>query len=674
MRKNLSNNRYNNKNNNYYQNLYNNLSKKYNELSTENNELKQNCENFKNQFEKCENEKNKMLNILENEQKKNDELNQKIIKLQQDLNNFKSINTELNYNYKKNENELKREKEKNQNIGLKFEFDKKIGCYDIIIDIQTIKELPKKGWVIKYPNKNKGKEYYKKKINVPTIVVGVIGNRNKGKSFLLEKLSGYEIPIGFNIKTEGLSVRYGEKENHNIAILDSAGQETPLFKENNYNNEKHNINKKEENEDNYKNKLNNKKIIFNKEKININKKREKLNILQEYNNKNEEDLKINNYYQTPLNEGNGFYNANMIDKKNGNNDNHSVQNDDCEFEEYSRDKLISEFFIQKFIIFKSNVLILVIGNITLNEQKLLSRVKKEAGKDKKIFVVHNLQNFNKKEQVDDYINGTLKNLYDIEIKENNFQDLINKNNFIDNSRYFKKYFIEEGGKIAHLIYINEFSDIGYYYNYPTLHFLKSQIESTMETQNFDIINDCKNFLINISEEIIEENLNENDFTLISNNNKEEIFKIKGNDKILNLKKFVVDEMGYTLNFDDNIPKFSYYIKENYFHIFIELPGGGDIEDNIKIVPGFYIFSFEGKKDGDIEIENDKNNGFNGKLKNKKSTRKNNKFKLDIKIPNTVIQLEENKPSEEAKFEKGVVEYKYKILEFGKGERERKKKF
>ena len=70
----------------------------------------------------------------------------------------------------------------------------------------------------------------------------------------------------------------------------------------------------------------------------------------------------------------------------------------------------------------------------------------------------------------------------------------------------------------------------------------------------------------------------------------------------------------------------------------------------------------------------KKNGFNGKLKNKKSTRKNTKFKLDIKIPNTVIQLEENKPSDDPKFEKGVVEYKYKILEFGKGERERKKKF
>ena len=58
----------------------------------------------------------------------------------------------------------------------------------------------------------------------------MIGNGNKGKSFLLEKLSEYQIPKGFNVKTEGLSIRYGEEKDHKLAILDSAGQETPLLK------------------------------------------------------------------------------------------------------------------------------------------------------------------------------------------------------------------------------------------------------------------------------------------------------------------------------------------------------------------------------------------------------------------------------------------------------------
>ena len=43
----------------------------------------------------------------------------------------------------------------------------------------------------------------------------------------------------------------------------------------------------------------------------------------------------------------------------------------------------------------------------------------------------------------------------------------------------------------------------------------------------------------------------------------------------------------------------------------------------------------------------------------KSTRKLNKFKFGIKIPNTAFQLENLKP-EKPEEKKGVIEYKYKI--------------
>ncbi len=235
--------------------------------------------------------------------------------------------------------------------GLKFSNDDKDGFYDIIVDITSIKNLNKTGWLVKYPNKEKGREFYENKKNIPTIVVGVIGNGNKGKSFFLEKLSEYEIPKGFNVKTEGLSIRFGESESHNLAILDSAGQETPLLKEQN-----------DENNDN-------------------------------------EEIKKNN----SINQTDSQKNLNEIINE-------------SEIEEYSRDKLISEFFIQKFIIYKSNILIIIVGNITLNEQQLLTRVIKEA-KDKQIFVIHNLQNFVTQEQVEDYIENTLKKLYNIKIKQ-----------------------------------------------------------------------------------------------------------------------------------------------------------------------------------------------------------------------------------------------------------------
>ena len=149
----------------------------------------------------------------------------------------------------------------------------------------------------------------------------------------------------FNVKTECLSIIYSKTMKQNLAILDSAGQETPLLAQN----------------------IKEKEIGDGKKDIN---------------------------------------------------------EDQLEFEEYSRDKLITEYYIQQFILWKSDIIILLIGSITLSEQKLYARIKSEiltiqenSGKPKKLFVVHNLQNFYRKDDVNDYIENTLKKLYNVELDE-----------------------------------------------------------------------------------------------------------------------------------------------------------------------------------------------------------------------------------------------------------------
>ena len=253
-----------------------------------------------------------------------------------------------------------------------------------------------------------------------------------------------------------------------------------------------------------------------------------------------------------------------------------------------------------------------------------------------------------KEQVDDYIENTLKKLYNVKIKENIYQ------NFSGNKgqKFFNKYFIEEDKKIAHLILVNDYSDISFFYNIPTIEFIKKEMVVIQERQNFQVIEECKIFLKELSEEIIEENIKD----LISNTrideNTDKIY-IKDIDTIT-LKKFVVDEI---INNEENLPKYSYYVKDDKFHIFIELPGGGIIDNEVEIFLGYYLFAFEGIKYGDKEIANDNNE--KPKLLNKKSTRKREKFKLGIRIPNTAFQLTELKSSENI-FEKGVIEYIYNI--------------
>ena len=82
-----------------------------------------------------------------------------------------------------------------------------------------------------------------------------------------------------------------------------------------------------------------------------------------------------------------------------------------------------------------------------------------------------------------------------------------------------------------------------------------------------------------------------------------------------------------------------------------------MDNKVIIFQGYYLFAFEGIKNCDKEIEKD-NDEKRSRLLIKKSTRKKDKFKLEIRIPITAFQLTEFKLSE-VKFKKGVIEFAYK---------------
>lgn len=97
------------------------------------------------------------------------------------------------------------------------------------------------------------------------------------------------------------------------------------------------------------------------------------------------------------------------------------------------DKTLTEYFIQNFIIQKSNILIVVIGILNYPEQKLLNRIKTE-NKNKfrqqnipPLFVVHNLQTFSLKKQVEDYIEETLMKSATFKLKKMKMLIVIPKN-------------------------------------------------------------------------------------------------------------------------------------------------------------------------------------------------------------------------------------------------------
>ena len=551
-----------------------NLKNKNKNLNNEINKQKKEIQNLKNKNKNLNDEINNLKKEIQNLKDKNKNLNNEINNQKKEIQNIEYENLLKEYSKIMNENDnlklyidILKKKNKNENLfdenqnNFRFKYlnDDYNGFYDIIIDINSLVNLNKEGWIINYSNEE-NREFYNKKKNIPTITIGVIGNGNKGKSFFLEKLSDYNLPKGFNVKTKGLSIRYAVKDDHNLTILDSAGQETPLL----------------------------------------------------------------------------------------NNDNYQINKSD--FEYYSKDKINTEFFIQKFIILKSNILFIIVGNITLSEQKLITRIKNE-GKNKQIYIIHNLQIFQTKEQVDDYIENTLKKLYNNKIKECIFQNFTGNNN----KNLYNKFFIEEEEHkiITHLILINDYCENSEYYNLSTINFIKKELEVVKDRQNFPVIEECKKFLYQFSQKNFEESIVNEDSIELKYINKNTDKIVINNLKEIKLKKLIIDEIGNTIIYNGIIPDYSYYILDDYLYINIELASGGVI-NNIKYINKLncYLFTINGKKKGEEKIGEKTNI-----IEYKHSTRKSYDFNLYIEIPNNSIIIE---GLYDTKFDKGVITYIYNI--------------
>ena len=235
------------------------------------------------------NEYKKDLNKLELEisqyKSKENKLSEKVSQLENENKKLKIENTELkNKNEEINKLKIQIKDQKNQIEKLKKENEKLTNkkeekvktnkevnftdFYDVIVDIKSVKDI-NEGWKIKMNKKAKGKyEEFKKK---EVIKIGVIGNANKGKSFLLSKISKINLPSGTSIRTQGLSIKYPEIEkykNRKIVLLDSAGLETPVLKNENEiklekeEEEKNNENKENDDNENNENKENKEKDYF----------------------------------------------------------------------------------------------------------------------------------------------------------------------------------------------------------------------------------------------------------------------------------------------------------------------------------------------------------------------------------------------------------------------------
>ncbi len=217
---------------NYCEQCYNVYKMQLSELKNENERINDEKKQISEENEKLQNEKNILVQKLN---EKDNELQK--MKIQLEITNkqseqYKKEKDTLtqkisNLEQEREEQKINAEKFEKQ-FSSRYDLVKAENFYDIIAGIDSIKNI-EKGWKIRFSDL--GEQLYKKNEGNDCIKIGVVGNGNKGKSFLLNKLSNFDLPASTTIRTEGLSLKYpdlAKEKFKNIILLDSAGTETPL--------------------------------------------------------------------------------------------------------------------------------------------------------------------------------------------------------------------------------------------------------------------------------------------------------------------------------------------------------------------------------------------------------------------------------------------------------------
>ena len=417
--------------------------------------------------------------------------------------------------------------------------------YDLEININSILGFLK-GWDIVYSNDGKKRYEFAKRNR--TKIFSVIGNKNKGKSFILSKIAERDLPNSFSVTTKGLSISFPKFGN--VALLDSVGFESPLLETDG---EEYRLKseKKEENEAFYQNLNYLEKQIerYRKENRDINQIKDKENEFFRLRNKFRDDLK----------------------------------NKDEQLYILTNERRTTDFFLQRFIIENANVILLVVGKLSIDDQFFLNKLTKLIKDDhnmflQKIIVIHNLMTMIKTNTVEEYIENTLKKSLTFTLKQKS--DLMLQGERAkrpyNKIRYYEEDKESSEKEIIHLIMAKYGTEAGDYFNDSSIDYIRKTGMVILNNKEFDIIGRLKDYFCKVSETILKldnpnEKITPDMIKLVDDNEQEKL--------VLNYKKKIELETFYGDIFSElsRNPKFipEYHIISNddkYVRIYLELSG------------------------------------------------------------------------------------------------------
>ena len=172
-----------------------------------------------------------------------------------------------------------------------------------------------------------------------------------------------------------------------------------------------------------------------------------------------------------------------------------------EIKKMINDKNCINIFIEDFIIEKSNILIIVVNQLTFKEQKFLNRLKNHKNFETMI-IIHNLQFFCNIKSIEEYIENVLKKSVFSNLEKYYFTIINNYDYHHEKHRnpfyYIEKEIGNKGNvgkqKIIHLFMGKEESIAGNYFNNQTIEYIKQLILCQTSKRIFDVLWEIKQSL------------------------------------------------------------------------------------------------------------------------------------------------------------------------------------
>ena len=152
--------------------------------------------------------------------------------------------------------------------------------------------------------------------------------------------------------------------------------------------------------------------------------------------------------------------------------------------EMINDRTLTDIFIQDFILDVCDVIVIMVGQLSQNDQKFIERIVWKYQAKKKIIVVHNFSNLYQISDVENKIQMDIIKAFDT------IPRLISNTEV---NEYIEKSDKKNCENISHLVLGVDWSESGKNYNNGTIKYLRDIIETTTERKPFDVIAKIQEF-------------------------------------------------------------------------------------------------------------------------------------------------------------------------------------